>query len=578
METDLTEILKKNVYVQINGRRKRVTQQDALLLRMFDRGARGDTSAALKLIKTVNELEKTAQPTALAEDALSPVEEAIVNDFLRRHGLPPAVVKATRKEFDAILRQDLLAFAYKCFDELHPSTSLSMNWHHEALCNALTSVANGDTLRLVINLAPRLLKSLFASIALPAHMLGKDPTKKIICVSYSQDLALLHASHFRKIVQSAWYRRIFSVDDPTKDTEAEYQTSSGGFRLAISVGGSLTGRGGNLIIIDDPVSAQEAYSDASRNKVNDWFRTTLLSRLDDKNKDAIIIVMQRLHQEDLSGFVLEAGGWDSLVLPATAQKTTVIPLPNGRQHTWLEGDPLDPERLSNEFLEDEKRRIGSLVYAAQYDQQPVPAAGNMLKREWLKFVDQPPVRQKGDEIIVSVDTAMKATPTAAYSVFLTFLVRNSNQYYLIDIVRERLEFPQLVHKLVSHAARWKPNAMLIENKASGISLIQELKHRGIQGVVPCDPDTDKKTRMLGRTAMIESGSLILVRSVPATANFELEFLGFPNTRYMDQMDALSQFLTWLANRGDVFEFDFGNDTGGPGAPSPDDILGMLGRW
>ena len=172
--------------------------------------------------------------------------------------------------------------------------------------------------RLIINLPPRQLKSFIVSVALPAFILGMDPSAKIICISYSDDLAKALARDFKRIIESAWYRTVFPDVRPTKMTESEFVTDQGGTRYATSVGGTLTGRGGDFIIIDDPIKPEEALSDKARQSTNEWYKSTLLSRLDDKAKSVLILVMQRLHVNDLTGFVEASGGFHKLALPAIA--------------------------------------------------------------------------------------------------------------------------------------------------------------------------------------------------------------------------------------------------------------------
>ena len=224
----------------------------------------------------------------------------------------------TRKEFNAISRTDFCAFGQQCSVDLNPDITLKRNWHHEAMAYNLDQVFRGEVKRLIINAPPRGLKSLIGSVAFPAWVIGKQPTAKFICVSYSQDLAAKHAGDFRKICQSHWYKQTFRTGPPLKETEAEYQTAAGGFRLATSTGGTLTGLGGHYIVIDDPLSAADATSKTSCERVNDRYASTLLSRLDDKRTGRIVVIMQRLHREDLSGFLLEQGQWEHLNLPAMA--------------------------------------------------------------------------------------------------------------------------------------------------------------------------------------------------------------------------------------------------------------------
>jgi predicted phage terminase large subunit-like protein len=200
------------------------------------------------------------------------------------------------------------------------------------------------------------------------------------------------------------------------------------------------------------------------------------------------------------------------------------------------------------------------VFTAQYLQNPSPPGGNMLKPEWLREFEIAPTQQSGDQIVQSWDTAMKATDGADFSVCLTFRVRNKNQYFLIDVFRDRLEFPELAKRVCTHAQEFQAGAILIEDKVSGTSLIQTVKRNSLQGVIPVTPSSDKESRMFGQTPKLEAGSLFLPRSAEWRTDFIEEYLAFAKGRHDDQMDALSQFLEWQGNREDaVFEFDFGYD-------------------
>jgi len=287
--------------------------------------------------------------------------------------------------------------------------------------------------------------------------------------------------------------------------------------------------------------------------------------------------MQRLHQYDFTGYLLEQGGrWKHVKLPAIALMDTLISLP-GKQCLWKEGKALQPQRQPISALESLKKELGLSKFNAQYLQEPVPASGNMLKTDWLRYCEVIPSRQPGDRIVQSWDTAIKAAETSKFSVCLTFLVRK-NEYYLIDVLRERLEFPELSKLVIAHAKKHNARAIIIEDRVSGSSLIQTCKRNGLQGVVAIRPDTDKATRMYSQTPKLEAGSLILPRSAPWLSAFIEEFSGFPEVRYNDQMDALSQFLLWQTNSEySKFEFDFGSDDESPVAPSPDSIAYFLGR-
>jgi hypothetical protein len=215
------------------------------------------------------------------------------------------------------LRRDLYAFVQKVFETVNPGVPFSRNWSTEAVTYALQKVVSGETTRLIINIPPRNLKSICSSVALPAFLLGHNPTKKLICVSYSDDLAAKFSNDCRAVMRNDWYRQTFprARIDKAKDTESEVRTTERGYRLATSVGGTLTGRGGDIIIIDDPIKPQDAQSKSVREKTIQWYENTLLSRLDDKVHGAIVVVMQRLHLDDLAGHLLEKGGLSTSAFP-----------------------------------------------------------------------------------------------------------------------------------------------------------------------------------------------------------------------------------------------------------------------
>jgi predicted phage terminase large subunit-like protein len=486
----------------------------------------------------------------------------------------------TPTERDCIFRTDFLSFAKGAFAVLAPEKALEQCWHHEAIAKVLVDSQSKKT-RNYINGPPRSLKSFLVSVAWVAYKLGCEPTHQFICASYSSDLAGKLGAPCRRLMQSKWYCRLFPTR-LSKITDDELVTTDGGFRVATSIGATLTGLGGDTLIVDDPLNAAEVYSEASRNNVNTWFSTALMSRLNDKRAGAIFVVAQRLHPEDLTGFLVERG-WDGLVLPAIAPRDMRIPLLVGT-HYWKAGEPLQ-KREPISVLEDQKRQMSGPDWSAQYLQDPAPESGNMLKVEWLKWYDAAPARQPRDQVVQSWDTAVKVTAISSYSVCLTFLVRNNNEYYLLDLWRKRVEFPDLVEAVRSQAAKHNPAAILIEEQASGAPLIAECKRKGMTGLIGRRPVADKVTRMNGETAKLQAGSLILPKSAPYLDDWLLEYRGFPHVKHDDQIDALSQFLNWRteAEAQVLFSFDFGDDyksgagTAVLGAPSGEEMLWRFGR-
>src|ERR1700680_3790171 len=228
------------------------------------------------------------------------------------------------REYDAVLRSDLSYFAERCFCELNPHAAFAMNWHIEVIAAKLAAVREGKIRRLIINLPPRHPKSLLASIAFPAWCLGHDPSAQILSVSYAQDLADKLARDCRSIMMSPWYRRIFPTRlAPHRQAVQEFSPPPQGYGLATSTGGVLPGRGADIILIDDPLKPEEALSDAQRQAANDWYDHTLYSRQNDKRRSAIVMIMQRLHEDDPVGHVLAQEPWEVLSFPAIAEADEV---------------------------------------------------------------------------------------------------------------------------------------------------------------------------------------------------------------------------------------------------------------
>ena len=455
-------------------------------------------------------------------------------------------ISSRRALFDAILRSNLYAFVRKTFPIVSGGSAFLPNWHIEAITYALTRVMRGEIKRLIITVPPRSLKSICASVAFPAFVLGQDPTQRIICVSYSETLGRKHANDFRVVMRSPFYMRLFPGTriSQAKDTELEVETTARGYRYTTSLGGTLTGRGGNLLILDDPMKPQDALSDSAREHLKQWYANTLLPRLDNKANDAIIIVMQRLHMDDLVGHLLDQGGWTELNLPAIAEAEEIVPIGPDKVHHRKLGEVLHPEREPASILEELKRSMGSADFAAQYQQQPVPPGGNLIKWAWFPVYDELPIRDVGDKTIVSWDTAMSAGELSDYSVCVVLQVKGETAY-ILDVVRERLEFPDLRRKIVEVHRRWRnytnSYALLIEDKGSGTSLIQDLKMERVHAV-KVKPTVEKILRMNAHTARIEAGSVYVPRQASWLEDFRAEIMTFPSTKYDDQIDALSQAL------------------------------------
>ena len=486
-----------------------------------------------------------------------------------------------RALLNAILRNDLVAFFQRCFMTLNPKATFLPNWHIEAIAYHLELVRTGKIQRLIINMPPRSFKSIACSVAFPAFVLGQDPSKRIVVVSYGSNLAVKHANDCRAILQCPWYLRAFPGTRiaRNKNTETEIATTRYGFRLATSVGGTLTGRGGDILIIDDPLKPQDAYSESKRGAANEWFDNTLLTRLDDKQTGAIVVVMQRLHADDLTGKLLRnSDGWTVLNLPAIAEKDEQILIGEDRYFIRKEGDLLHAERENLQVLKNLRAAMGPDLFAAQYQQNPTPPGGNMIKRHWIRRYEKLPPRTSSTRVMQSYDTASKEGEKNSYSVCSTFYVCE-RKYYLADVLRKRLDYPTLKARAFAHAQLHKPTDILIEDTGVGTALAAELRSAGYPAIA-IKVEQNKETRMSIQSAKFESGQIFFPHSAPWLEQLEEELCAFPAGRHDDQVDSISQALAYeikkaggwtnesvqgLANVANALAFDayLGRMTGRP---------------
>jgi predicted phage terminase large subunit-like protein len=453
-----------------------------------------------------------------------------------------------RRYLEMALATDFLAFVSKVFETVSPGAIFRMSWLVEAMAHEAELIIAGKTTRLIVNVPPRHLKTIIFSVALPAFLLGLDPTKRIICISYSSDLAVRFANDFRVVMNSAWYRRVFpnTVISREKDTQTETMTTARGYRYTSSVNGTVTGRGADIIILDDPQKPDESLSEAHRNSVGQWFDTTVLPRLDSKSEGVVVMVMQRCHEDDLAGRLLEKGGWRQLKVAAIAEQDERIQIGNRRVHRRKTGAIIDPRGDTLKNLEDMRRDMGEVFYSAQYQQNPIPLAGNIIKAAWFKDYENAPDIQPRDLIVISIDTAMKGDPGADYSVATIWLSHGDNMY-LLDVWRERVDYPALKRAVLRLRETYPGATLLIEDKGSGTSLIQDLRAQDV-ATIGINPDGDKATRLAKVSAQFESGAVMFPKAAPWLGGLKAELLAFPSVKHDDQVDSVSQALLWNRRR------------------------------
>lgn len=432
----------------------------------------------------------------------------------------------------SIIRTSLSSFIKQAFHELNPGTAYLNNWHISAFAKKLEEAERGEVKRLVVNMPPRYLKSICGAVAWPAWLLGLDPSRRIIVASHSSNLSIKHSVDTRKIMQSTWYREVFPQVEFASDQNEKnkFMTTKSGFRLAASVNTGITGEGGNFLIVDDPISPEKALCKTTREQVLRWFDQTFTTRLDDKKSGVIIVLMQRLHELDLAGELLKRGGWEHLCFSAINADNKLL---HEEREGWDEINRL-------------KTDMGEYAFTAQYLQQPYRLEGGIIKREWLKFYDNAELLNKA-AIFQSWDTAIKTTENSDYSVCITFAETDAG-YYVLDILREKLSYPDLKRQFYHMAQKWQPDAILVEDKASGQSLIQDLRIETTLPVIAQMPKEDKLSRLAAVSPIIEAGRLYLPKHVNHASSLEAELLSFPNGNNDDMVDALSQFLSWVKNK------------------------------
>jgi predicted phage terminase large subunit-like protein len=341
------------------------------------------------------------------------------------------------QEICSVLRENLTAFTEKVFTHVDPGAEYLPNWHINLIAEYLKACQNGDIKRLIINIPPRHLKSISVAVAFPAWLLGQNPTEQIMCASYSQELSFKHSMDCRLVVESDWYQLLFPNTKIVSDqnTQRKFVTTQRGFRIATSVGGTATGEGGNFLIVDDPISSQQADSTVMRENANIWFDRTYSSRLNDKKKGCIIVIMQRFHEEDLTGHLLKKGGWEHLCIPLIAEEDSLVEKGGVRKFRKT-GEILHPERMDEAAIAQVKAETGAYAFAGQYQQRPSPEGGGMFRKEWIQYYD----KIHHDQFVkyMFVDPAYTKTADSDYTAIWIIGAGEDNNLYVIDIVRDKL--------------------------------------------------------------------------------------------------------------------------------------------
>lgn len=454
-------------------------------------------------------------------------------------------------------QSSLKEFVTQAWPVLEPVTPLVWNWHLDLLCEYLVQARQRDITRLIINVPPRTMKSTLVTVCWPVWWWVTEPATRFMMVSYADELAVDHSVFRRNLIQSEWFQERWNDKfklAKDQNLKTQYENSQRGRMMATSIFGSATGKGGDVLIVDDPQNPKKAFSDVEREIVNKNFDATFRTRLNDPSKGVIVIVMQRLHERDLTGHLLakEPRAWKQVSLPAIAEQRQVVRFPFGRKRVRKPGDLLWKERLPQPVLDQLKVAMGSWAFAGQYQQSPAPLEGGTVKYDWLKFYRELPARF--DHVLQSWDCSFKESKDSDYVVGQVWgraatqsAAGRSAQYYLLDQVRGRMDFVGTKNAIRAMSAKY-PQAVtkLVEDKANGPAVISALKAE-VDGLIAVNPEGGKESRMNSVSALFEAGNVFLPEAAraPWIHDYMHELCTFPKAAHDDQVDATSQALVRL---------------------------------
>jgi predicted phage terminase large subunit-like protein len=455
----------------------------------------------------------------------------------------------------SILKDSFHDFVRESFHVVEPEIPFIDNWHIRAICTYLEACYDGRIRNLIINIPPGHMKSLLVNVFFPAWVWTKDQSKQFIFTSYGEDLVARDSAKCKSLIESQWYQDRFHVEtSKSPDTATKFATTRGGHRLSFGFGGAVTGHHGDFICIDDPLKAAEAESKAVRNKVNDDFDNAVSNRLRDPQTGCRIVIMQRLHQDDLVGHILEKNlNYEMLILPAEYEGVRFHSSIGFVDPRTEAGELLWEQRFGRSEIDELKNTLSERGIAGQLQQRPAPLLGNIFKREWFKN------RSNGLGCIaryISWDTAASVQDSAAYSCGVVGELSPDYRLFIREVFRERLEFPQLQYRVEEQANRHKDRrdlrGIIIENKSSGTQVIQSLKQTSnlTDYIIPYNPKGDKTVRHYNAAKWCEKGMIILPEpsdEFPWLPDFEDEIFSTPNTKFLDQSDAFSQLVDYLSH-------------------------------
>lgn len=448
------------------------------------------------------------------------------------------------------------AFLRAAWPIIEPNYPFVPGKHLEAMCVHLEAVYRRQIPNLLINIPPRHAKSTIVSVAYPAWVWIQEAGHKFIYASHDYALSIRDSVKCRALIRSEWYRDTFRIPwdiSEDQDAKVKFENTQKGFRQAASAGGSIIGAGADTLVADDPHDPMAIGNDDQRQKVLDWYDQVFAIRIIDPKRTSKIIIMQRLHQLDLSQHVLSQGGWEHLMLPAEFEPERKCKTSVWQDWRTIQDEPLWPERFGTPQIQ-ELKKMGSMAAAGQLQQRPAPAEGAVFKRAWLKFhVEQP---QDLDLIALSADLTFKDGVKNDFAVFQIW-GRKQGQKYLLDQVRGRMGFNEQMVAFKALCAKWNPHAKWIEDTANGPALIAALS-KEVHGIIPIKPRGSKVARAEAVTPQFEAGNVFIPdpSKAPWVSDYIEELCTFPGAMNDDQVDTTTQALTQMSARPSInFDVD-----------------------
>jgi len=441
-------------------------------------------------------------------------------------------------ELIAATRHDFETFFERAFREINPNTPYASNWHVSALAHGFERCRRGEVTRLAIVIPPRQLKSTILTVALPAYLLGHDPSTKIICSSYGTHLGIDFHNKTRRIVGSRWFQEAFpNFKIGSSDTQTFFETTEGGFRFATTPGGAMTGIGADFIILDDPQKASDMHYESSRNEGKLLLDDTVYSRFNNQKTGVLIIVMQRLHDDDLIAHVMRPGsGWELIKIPMMAEEDLYFPISENVRHCFKKGTFLQPTLFGQKEFDQLRNSMGTSNFYAQYQQSPVPPAGNLFDWKWFRSILDPP---EFSEVIMSLDVAASKA-AGDFSAFTIWGHRDGN-WYLAAAHRFQYELPEVRNRLLQFDKHYRPDLIVVDGVGVGQGLVQQLKYEGIRHIESIK-GSGKVVDAEAIAAIIEGGRVFYLQNAPGLAAFRDEVIAFPKGKYDDQVDSMVQLL------------------------------------